>query len=395
MPRFSLLLTLLIITCHGQARPVAKPAAIIPFHLVKEKYVLVETVVNDQDTLMFYFDTGATASVIDQAAAETLGITADYEREIDGAGGKTSIKVATNEKLALDGVELANQHLVIQDLQSLEKMLEYPLQGIIGRTLMSQYYTELDYEQQQIKLYDLADSLDVSAYSAHPFRFDRGIPIPQLDVSIELTNGNTYSGPVFFDSGAGLTLLVNTPFSEENQLAEQAEKVLSKDSQGFSGKSVAQQMAVKSLTLGKYSFTDLPISLASGKGGVSAYEGYLGILGAEVINRFNVLLDYESKTMYLKPNASFSKPFSFPLSGLSLRENDEGEIYIHSVSEQSPAYAKGIRAGSVVLAVNGYSGNDLATFRKQLKEKGTEVNLELITHDNTRKTYRFRLERLL
>ncbi len=47
---------------------------------------------------------------------------------------------------------------------------------------------------------------------------------------------------------------------------------------------------------------EMPVQLSESKQGVTSYEGYLGLLGNEVISRFNVILDYKNTTLYLKPN---------------------------------------------------------------------------------------------
>ena len=60
------------------------------------------------------------------------------------------------------------------------------------------------------------------------------------------------------------------------------------------------------------------ISISHDKNGVSSYENYLGILGGEVISRFNIILDYSTSTLYLKPNNTFNNSFEFPMSGLEL-----------------------------------------------------------------------------
>ena len=51
-----------------------------------------------------------------------------------------------------------------------------------------------------------------------------------------------------------------------------------------------------------YTFTNLQIGLSSDTGGVSGMDGYMGILGAEIINHFMVILDYKNLNLYLKVN---------------------------------------------------------------------------------------------
>ena len=366
----------------------------IPFNLIGNKYVLIESVIYDQDTLTFYFDIGATSSLIDKSSAERLGIQPNYEQEVSGAGGKTKYQIALNQKITINDVELDSVHLVLEDLARLKSALEHPFDGIIGYSLVKEFITELDFDNQVIRLYPKAATLDLSSYSQHEFSFDNGIPIPQLEVEIELENSNKYRGNVFFDSGAGLSLLVNTPFKEKNNLVKQVGKILSSSSENLSKESVSQQIAIKQLKIGEYYFSDLPIDLASEESGVSSYEGYLGILGAKIINRFNIVLDYDEKKMYLKPNHLYRNAFEFTLTGFSIRENNEGEVYISKISEESPAYKKGIREGDIVVSVNKNSNGNLAEYRELFKRKGKRIKI-LLKQKQKVKKYKLKLKKLL
>ncbi|XLS27673.1 aspartyl protease family protein [Flavobacteriaceae bacterium M23B6Z8] len=392
--RFLVVVFITITTISVKAQNQGLEITTIPFNLLKNNYVFVKCVVNKKDSLTFYFDTGATSSLIDKSTAKKLGIQPNHEQEVSGASGKVKYQIALNQEITIGGITVDGVHLVMEDLTRLKESMNQPFDGIIGYSLIKEFLTELDFDNQVIKLYPKNSSMDLSSFSQHSFSFDNGIPIPQLDIEIELKNSKKYKGKVLFDSGAGLTLLVNTPFKTENDLVEQTDKILTSSSDNLSGKSISQDIGIKSLSLGKYYFSDLTIGLASDESGVSSYDGYLGILGAEIINRFNIVLDYDNLKMYLKPNSLYDESFDFPITGFSLDKNEAGKIYISKIAKECPAYKKGIRKGDIVISINKNSNNNLAEYKELLKKEGSKIKI-LIQNGEGKKRYKIRLEKLL
>jgi hypothetical protein len=332
-----ILLFALIISINSNAQ-----IAEIPFEL-KNGLILLDININDNtEANTFVFDTGATSDLLDSTTANKLGLEANYKQDVSGAGGTKSYDIILNQKYKLQNkIEINNTHLVLTDLTKLKERLERNFDGIIGYSLLKKYITKIDYENQKIFLYNKIENVDTEGYKTINFEFENGIPIPQFDISITMRNGETYTDKILFDSGAGLTLLINTPFSEIHKLSEKAGKSLISKSENLHGESISEDIAIQSMNLSGYELNDLVVSIAHDKNGASSYENYLGILGAEVISRFNIVLDYSSSTLYLKPNNSFSKSFEFPLSGIRLKKVDDNVI-VDRVEETSSAYKQGI-----------------------------------------------------
>ena len=141
-------------------------------------------------------------------------------------------------------------------------------------------------------LYDKIQDVDTTGYRAIPFEFENGIPIPQFDIGITLRNGESYTNKILFDRGAGLTFLINTPFNEKDRLSEKAGISLISKSENLHGESISEDIAIQSMNIGGYELDEMVVGIAHDKDGVSSYENYLGILGAKVISRFNLVLDY-------------------------------------------------------------------------------------------------------
>ena len=279
---------------------------VVPFDLVQQKYVLLDVTINSSDTLSFILDTGAATSLLDKDRAEELGIEANYQQKVDGASGTKTYDVALGQTVRLSDLTLKGVNFVLEDLDKLGKKLATPFDGIIGFELFKRYVTKLSFEENRLTFYPLGVMPDLEEFTKHEFRFGRGIPIPQLKAGISLSSGDTLSGEVFFDSGAGLTLLINTPFGKQHNLSRFAEDVSGEQAEGLGGSSTFKSIQIDQFRLEPYSFKNMRIKLSGNSSGVSSYEGYMGIMGADIISKFTVILDYSSKQLYLKPNKSYT-----------------------------------------------------------------------------------------
>ena len=225
-----------------------------PFEIISKNAVIFKAVVNEKDTLNFFFDTGATSSLIDSSVAEKIGIKPNYEQSVEGAGGKKVYQVALNQKVSINEVRLDSVNFVFEDLTRLRKSMNYPFDGIMGYSIIKNYITEVDFDNQCFHLYSKDFVVNDEDFTPIDFVFDSGIPIPQFNILIELENQKKYTGKIFFDSGAGLSLLVNTPFNEKYHLNQQAQKILTTISNNLSVRSVSQSMAIKNLYFDKFIF---------------------------------------------------------------------------------------------------------------------------------------------
>ncbi|MFY0603399.1 MAG: aspartyl protease family protein [Flavobacteriaceae bacterium] len=368
----------------------------IPFETKDNGHIYLKVKVNDSDKVLnFVFDTGATSDLLDIKTSKSLGLKPNYQQSVEGAGGSKTYDIILNQQLHLEkGISIDNTNLVLTDLSSFHELSDRGFYGIIGYSLIRKFITKIDYETNELILYKKLNEVNLSGYKAIPFKFGNGIPIPQFDISITLKNGETFSGRILFDSGAGLTLSVNTPFSKQKRLSEKSGKSIVSKSQNLSRTSISEEVAISSLTIGGYEFKDLTITLSNDTSGVSAYPNYLGIMGAKIIQRFNVVLDYSSKRLYIKPNRKFDSAFEFPVSGIRLK-NIEGKIIVDDVVDSSQAYKLGLRKGDQVIAVNDTKSKEVSTFRRMLKKEGKEVTVKVLKPTGETKNYTFKLVRLL
>jgi hypothetical protein len=83
------------------------------------------------------------------------------------------------------------------------------------------------------------------------------------------------------------------------------------------------------------------------KAGVLSQDNFSGIIGAEILRRFTVILDYPHRRMIIEPDAMFGAPYEFDMSGLFLTSGGgpSKTFKVYSVVKGSPEAQAGAQGG--------------------------------------------------
>lgn len=387
-----LLISLIAINFYGQEIQ-------IPFELSKDKKAIFLTLPleNKKDSLVYFFDTGAGIAMLDSQVAHKNGFKVNKTIDVSGAGGKKSYDLLTNQKLFLTNKHsIDSTSVVLDDLSRLSELFEKKFDGIIGATILKNYLTKVDLDTKMISLYEPSDYVDYTGYEKISFEFNSGIP--KIPISFELTNSDKLQGEVLFDSGAGLTLLVSTPYKEQNNLSDKMDEKIVYSSSNLSNKTYYERGLIRSLSIGSFKLEkqDISISLSSDKEGVSASESLLGILGSEIIHRFNFILDYKNQLIYLKPNTLYESAFEPLISPITLKYNEERSmILISNVLEHTDASRKGLKEGYRIISIDNITSNELYEYEQLLKQDNKKVVIKYIDNQRKERSVTIKLKKLL
>ncbi|WP_394750733.1 aspartyl protease family protein [Spongiimicrobium salis] len=365
----------------------------IPFE--ENNLVFIKVKVNDQEeALNFVFDTGATTTVLDKKVAQRLGIQPTATTYAQGTAGSQKYEIAQRQKIKIQNLNLEGIRLVLVDLEELEQRTGVALEGIIGYDILRRYVTQFNFKEKTISLYEHIDEVPfLEDHKQFPMTF-KNTSIPLVGLEYTLADGKKLQGDFLFDSGANLTVLFNTPYAKKNRLQRKVGKTITGKARGLTKSSAFIMGSIEGLTLFDYTFGNMPVQLATTNTGVSGSKRYAGILGAKIINRLDMVLDYAGGHFYFKPNTNFEKPFEFPLSGFTIEKRD-GRVYIETLVEGSNAQQKGVEEKDELLGIDGVSEPNLRTYRKLLKKEGHTVKLKLKTPSGTIKEVDIQLKRLI
>jgi hypothetical protein len=245
--------------------------------------------------------------------------------------------------------------------------------GIIGYSFLSRFIVTVDYDTEEIIV-----------YSKGRFTYPKGGQLlrPSLTqiplITAPLRNERkTVTNRYYFDTGAGMCLLLSTQFVKDSALItrhRKARKIIQTEAQGLGGKMQMSLTTIQEFRIGNYSFRNVPTYIFDDRTNITAYPFLGGMIGNDLLRRFNITLNYAKKEIYLMPNTHFRDMFDYSYTGLIIYLID-GRVEVTDIIKGSPAEKAGIRPGDIILAVNNNLGSNLQLFRELLKNVGTKATL--------------------
>jgi hypothetical protein len=366
-----------------------------PFQLYGN-VILMELSVDESTPLNFIFDTGAGGTVINAPIADRLDIVGDETVPREGATGMAEIVQSTDHTVYVEDISFQDVTLGIAELGHIEKRIGTPIDGVIGWLILSQYAVRIDYDTMLIEIYD-----------NNKFEYDFGDSGYTLEVqgtaiftnvTVAFKSGNTFTGKVLVDTGAGSTFYFNTPFIEENDLLAEMDNYYERETQSISTESAhVYTTMLANLSISNYDFSTLPVAMAIAEAGASSWSGPMGILGNGVLKHFNIFIDLQQKRMSLESNRLYHDQFEVNCSGLELVTDDAFQrVVIDHVYAGSPGEEAGLEVGDEILQINGanVSAFQLPQIKSMLSQDGEEIEI-LIDREGELHGYTLKLQALI
>ena len=99
-----------------------------------------------------------------------------------------------------------------------------------------------------------------------------------------------------------------------------------------------------------------------------------GLVGNDILRRFNTILNYDKKDIYLIPNTHYNDPFDYSYSGIELYFVD-GLIIAGDVAKDSPAEKAGLKENDIIIAVNNNFSQNLNQYKLTLQTANDRIKL--------------------
>jgi hypothetical protein len=369
---FLLILTLFTtVRAQKNSNPPSKLITQIPFTTFTGGVVVVKAqLVGYPDTLNFIMDTGSGGISLDSITCVRLNITPLLtDKFISGIGGIRQLRYVNNRSLIIGNIRVDSLNFHVSDYDILSSVYGDRIDGIIGLSFYSRYIIKIDY-----------DSNLIYVYSRGNFKYPKGgftlkpnivsLPI----VGAALRDVRDVSANFYFDTGAGLCLLLNSDFINDSSILNTEKKPLPTQAQGMGGKANMKVTTMKEFKLGPYRFRNIPTHIFDDVFNVTSYPFLAGLIGNDVLRRFNIILNYEKRIFYLTPNSHFRDPFDYSYTGLGLYWI-EGEIRVGDVMKDSPADKAGFKVDDVVIAINSNMSQNLQLYKSMLQNTGERVKI--------------------
>lgn len=308
---------------------------------------------NYPDSLNFVLDTGSGGISLDSATSATLKIPlTKTERTIRGIAGMRTVDFAYDHTLKLPGLDVPHLDFHINDYELLTSVYGVKIDGVVGFSFFRRYIVKIDYDVMQINV-----------FTPGSLRYPRGgylmrpnfTTLPMQNALV--VDDRPINSRFIFDTGAGLCFLLSQDFVEDSTVLRKGRKIYPTQAEGLGGKKVMSLTVLKEVKLGPYKFKSVPVHIFDDEYNVTTYPTLGGIIGNDLLRRFNLIVNYPEQTIHIKPNTHMNESFDYSYTGLGIYQVD-GEIKVVDVIEGSPGDKAGFQTGDIIFSIeNNYSKN--------------------------------------
>ncbi len=376
----------------AQEQFIEKPAKFItrvPFKKLTGNVILLKANLNDiKDTLHFILDTGSGGISLDSATCDEFKIPHfPSGRTINGIAGIREVDFAKNNDLVLPGLKVKGLDFYVNNYEILTEVYGQKIDGIIGFSFLSKFILKINFDSSFIDVFDKGRiKYPPGGYLLRPIF--TSLPIQALRIKdSRILNANFY-----IDTGAGLSFLLSKEFNQDSTFLSAKRKPVIVEAQGLGGKKRMTVTIIKEVKIGPYIFRKVPTHIMDDEYNVTSYPYTGGLIGNEILHRFNIILNYGKREIHLLPNTHYKDPFDYSYTGMSIFFI-EGKVTIDDVILNSPAYKAGFKKGDIVVAVNANFSNDITQYKNLLQTQGEKLRV-LITRNNTLEIINFKVGRI-
>jgi Aspartyl protease/PDZ domain len=331
----------------------------IPVELVANGLVFVQAKVNDHPG-WFILDNASQGFLVDREYARQISLqTSGSAVSRNDVSDAIEVGIIRDVQISLPGMDLTHRNLVVIDLKSLEPSIGHTVDGIIGSRLFDDFVVAVDYERRLLSIC-LPDKYQPSPNeTALPVRLDEhGFQF--IDATIALPGAEPIVANFLIDGGANSYVDLYKPFSDAHHLPPSAMKLLD-DPGSSAGTTQSRDGRAARITVGPFSVGNPPVTFAQGTEGLMAATDHAGLIGAQLLERFNVVFDNRSKRLWLAPNRSYAEPAKYDESGLRIRAEGPSfhRFVVRRIVPQSPAAEAGMEPGDIIESIENHSAEEM------------------------------------
>jgi hypothetical protein len=341
------------------------------------------------DTLNFILDTGSGGISLDSTTVEYFKLSpTPSDLTILGIAGIRKVSFLYNQRLRLPGLTVDSLNFHINNYEILSAVYGEKIDGIIGYSVLNRYIFNINY-----------DSLRIQIFSNGRMKYPRGgwlyepilrtLPVQNARIRDAVTTNSRF----LFDIGAGLCMMLNKDFIDDSNFLDKKRVLYAKEAEGVGGKIDMHMTVIREVRIGPYRFRNVPVFVFDDTFNLTSYPYLSGIIGNDILRRFNLILNYAKKEFYFMSNHNFHDPFDYAYSGIELYMVD-GYILLGDVAQGSPAELAGLQEGDIVLGINNIIGQNLQLYKSALQNAGEKVKV-IVNRDGELMEFTFKIKTIL
>jgi hypothetical protein len=305
-------------------------------------YVLAQ--IGKSRPLWFRLDSRIADSVLDLGVAKSLGL------KLDGARPSGEPSRAAGAVLHLPGVEISSITFLLLPLDALARRRGAPVDGILGSDIFERFMVQVSYPFRRVTLSD--PTRHRYAGRGTPIPITRNASAPTIEATV-MADVVRAEGRFVVDTGSAASIVLGEHLQSSTLLLDGMERRLPVTVQTSAGAIEGVIGRVGALEIGAISVRQ-PIAMVAA--GYPLTLGTDGIIGTGVLRQFVVTFDYRNEQLFLEQvDGARAVPDEYDTSGLELVGDAVGgaTVQIQRVSVDTPGADAGLRAGDLIVAVDG------------------------------------------
>jgi len=328
--------------------------------------IIIPVAINNSDTLNFILDTGVRYPIITELPFVNK-LNLNYLQPINvkglGEGEQLTAYRSSNNTINIEGMVAYDQeiNMVINENFQISHILGIPVHGLIGFNLFKDYVVKIDYSEHKITLIkpEYFDYKERERDIVLPLSFEQGKPF--VTTSIVTDKNEDVPVKLLVDTGASDAIWLSTNSDSRISLPENhIETFLGR---GLSGDLYGKKGRIGAIWVGPLVLYE-PIVAFPDNDLVDQLIGKNdrnGTLGAEILRRFYLTMDYPGKRLILRPNGDLKDEFNYNMSGLEVTNPMPGLpiFLISNIRKNSPAYYAGILENDQIISLNNTNNKSL------------------------------------
>lgn len=273
--------------------PESSDSIVIPFEL-KRNGLFVAVKVNGRGPFSFMLDSGSATTILSRDLAENLNLEITGTIPARGVGGFSSIGYGLIDSLTIDQLSWHLTRITIFDFAPLTGGTLSGLDGILGYDFFARFPILIDFDNNNLVLYDPAGSERPEFGEA--VNVDIYCQIPIIEISL-----NGVPARLAIDLGAQMGAVIQNHSRWYKEMSDVFnESASDAEIQGIGGTMAVKTARLDSLRIGSL-LIDKPTVMVVEDYAAIPFPDYIeGFLGVEILRQFNLLIDYSKGKVYFE-----------------------------------------------------------------------------------------------
>jgi len=288
----------------------------------------------------FLFDTGAPTSISEQLQEKYKFKVVSESHIVDTDQNRKKVDWVKIDSLKIGTIPFLDQVAFAGDFDANSILKCLNIDGIIGSNLMQFCNWTVDQDNNVLSFYS-SEHLKPSKNSVSlPFQSNS-----QYSMHIKLPIGKATVNGVLVDYGSNGALALNNKifsFLKKENIIHNTYNEIGEKQSGIVGNAVPINREI--CLSDSVQLTNQPLNDVLIKSGNNVS------IGNEILSRFVVTIDWENKQLHFERGRSFQK--EFPITGFSLKSDDNQKVFIQSITEGTMAYQQGLQPDMQVIQID-------------------------------------------